>query len=81
MSLSYHDTNRLPNWARVEWHRDEYSYESEVWFGIRCADGNVGLKIGMPEEFGQRSVTRRKVLQDMIEQLTIQLATITLEEK
>jgi hypothetical protein len=35
----------------------------------------------MPEEFGQKSVTRRQILEDMIEQLTVQLATLTLEDK
>ena len=81
MSLSYHDTDRLPNWAKIEWHHDVHRYENEVWFGIRCYDGNVGLKIIMPEEFGQKSVTRRQILEDMIEQLTVQLATLTLEDK
>ncbi len=81
MSLTYHDTNRLPTWARCEWHKDSYRYESQVWFGVKCVDGIVAIKVTMPEEFGQMSVTRRKVLQDMIEQLTVQLATITLEEK
>ena len=81
MSLTYHSADRLPPWARVEWHADQYRYESEVWFGVRCADGNVHVKVTMPEEFGQRTVTRRKILQDMIEQLTVQLATVTLEDK
>lgn len=81
MALTYHAVDRLPNWARCEWHHDAYKYESEVWFGIRCVDGTVKLKVTMPEEFGQQSITRRLVLQDMIEQLTVQLATITLEEK
>lgn len=80
MALSYHAVRELPNWARCEWHHDAYSYESQVWFGVSCADGNVTLKVVMPEEFGQRSTTRRKILQDMIEQLTVQLATLTLEE-
>jgi hypothetical protein len=80
MSLSYHDAQRLPSWARCEWHHDTYKYESQVWFGVRCADGSVHVKVTMPEEFGQKSITRRAVLQDMIEQLTVQLAHVTLEE-
>jgi hypothetical protein len=80
MSLSYHDTQILPSWARVEWRHDSYRYESQVWFGVRCADGSVHVNVTMPEEFGQKSITRRAVLQDMIEQLTIQLAEVTLEE-
>ena len=80
MSLSYHDTQRLPDWARVEWQHDPYKYESQVWFGVRCVDGYVKLVATMPEEFGQKSITRRKILQDLIEQLTVQLATVTLEE-
>lgn len=80
MSLSYHDTQRLPHWARCEWKHDHYRYESQVWFGVKCRDGYVTLQVTMPEEFGQQSVTRRKVLQDVIEQLTAQLAVATLEE-
>ena len=80
MSLSYHDKDRLPQWARVEWHHDPYKYESQVWFGVKCADGYAKLVVTMPEEFGQKNTTRRKILQDMIEQLTVQLATVTLEE-
>jgi hypothetical protein len=81
MALTYHAADRLPSWARCEWHHDAYSYESQVWFGVHCADGNVHVTVTMPEEFGQRSITRRVVLQDMIEQLTVQLAKATLEEK
>jgi hypothetical protein len=81
MALTYHDAQRLPSWARVGWHHDSFRYESQVWFGVRCADGNVHLKVTMPEEFGQKITTRRQVLQDMIEQLTVQLAHVTLEEK
>jgi hypothetical protein len=80
MSLSYHDAQILPSWARVEWRHDSYKYESQVWFGVRCADGSVHVNVTMPEEFGQKSITRRAVLQDMIEQLTVQLAKVTLEE-
>ena len=80
MSLSYHDAQILPSWARVEWRHDSYKYESQVWFGVRCADGSVHVNVTMPEEFGQKSITRRAVLQDMIEQLTVQLAHVTLEE-
>jgi hypothetical protein len=39
------------------------------------------MKITMPEEFAQPSPSRRRILQDLIEQLTVQLATVTLEEK
>ena len=81
MSLSYHDTQKLPVWARVDWFHDAYKYESQVWFGVKCADGTVAVKVTMPEEFGQQTITRRRILQDLIEQLTVQLATITLEEK
>jgi hypothetical protein len=34
----------------------------------------------MPEQFAQPSPNRRRILQDMIEQLTVQLAKATLEE-
>lgn len=80
MAIAYSSTDRLPHWARVEWVQDAYMYESQVWFGIKCVDGPISVKVTMPEEFGQQSVTRRKVLQSMIEQLTVQLATVTLEE-
>lgn len=80
MALAYSDTDRLPYWARCEWQHDPYKYESQVWFGVKCADGYVQLKVTMPEEFGQKTITRRKILQDMIEQLTVQLAKATLEE-
>ena len=81
MALTYHDTQKLPSWARVDWQHDAYKYESQVWFGIRCIDGPVHVKVTMPEEFAQSSPSRRRILQDMIEQLTVQLATVTLEEK
>jgi hypothetical protein len=36
--------------------------------------------VTMPEQFAQPSPSRRRILQDMIEQLTVQLAKATLEE-
>ncbi len=80
MSLSYHDSQRLPHWAKVRWDHDAYKYESKVWFGVTCVDGMVAVNVSMPEEFAQPSPSRRRILQDMIEQLTIQLAEVTLEE-
>lgn len=80
MALTYHATDRLPHWARCEWHHDAHKYESQVWFGVRCVDGWVRMNVTMPEEFGQKSITQRQVLQDLIEQLTVQLAKVTLEE-
>ena len=81
MAITYSATDRLPNWAKVQWVHDAYKYESQVWFGVHCVDGPITVKVTMPEEFGVKSITRRKILQDMIEQLTVQLATVTLEEK
>ena len=80
MSLSYHDTQKLPHWAKVQWEHDAHKYESKVWFGVRCTDGMVAVNVTMPEEFGYPSPNRRRILQDMIEQLTVQLAKVTLEE-
>jgi len=81
MALTYSATDRLPNWAKVQWVHDAYKYESQVWFGVQCVDGPITVKVTMPEEFAQQSPSRRRILQDMIEQLTVQLATVTLEEK
>ena len=80
MSLSYHDKDRLPHWAKVQWDHDPYKYESKVWFGVQCVDGMIAVNVTMPEEFAQPSPNRRRILQDMIEQLTVQLAKATLEE-
>ena len=80
MALTYSTPDRLPNWAKVQWRHDSLQYESEVWFGVQCTDGLIKLVVTMPEEFAQPSPNRRRILQDMIEQLTVQLATATLEE-
>jgi hypothetical protein len=80
MALTYHDTQKLPSWARCEWQHNAHNYESKVWFGVRCVDGPVYVEVTMPEEFAQPSPSRRRILQDMIEQLTVQLAKATLEE-
>jgi hypothetical protein len=80
MSLSYHDSQRLPHWAKVQWDHDAHKYESKVWFGVQCTDGMIAVNVTMPEEFAQPSPSRRRILQDMIEQLTVQLAKVTLEE-
>ena len=81
MALTYSATDRLPHWAKVQWEHDAYKYESKVWFGVQCIDGMIAVNVTMPEEFAQPSPSRRRILQDMIEQLTVQLATATLEEK
>lgn len=80
MALTYSTPDRLPNWAMVQWRHDSLQYESEVWFGVKCTDGLIELVVTMPEEFAQPSPNRRRILQDMIEQLTVQLAKATLEE-
>lgn len=80
MAITYSATDRLPNWAKVQWVHDAYKYESQVWFGVHCVDGPITVKVTMPEEFAQPSPSRRRILQDLIEQLTVQLATVTLEE-
>ena len=80
MSLSYHDSQRLPHWAKVQWDHDAHKYESKVWFGVQCTDGMIVDYVKMPEEFAQPSPSRRRILLDMIEQLTVQLAKATLEE-
>ena len=80
MAIAYSSTDRLPHWAQVKWDHDAYKYESKVWFGVQCIDGMIAVNVSMPEEFAQPSPSRRRILQDMIEQLTIQLAEVTLEE-
>jgi hypothetical protein len=40
----------------------------------------IAVNVTMPEQFAQPSPSRRRILQDMIEQLTVQLAKVTLEE-
>jgi hypothetical protein len=80
MALTYSATDRLPHWARTHWEHDPYKYESKVWFGVQCIDGPIQVAVTMPEQFAQPSPNRRRILQDMIEQLTVQLAKATLEE-
>jgi hypothetical protein len=80
MAVTYSTPDRLPNWAQVQWDHDAHNYESKVWFGVRCTDGPIQVVVTMPEEFAQPSPSRRRILQDMIEQLTVQLAKVTLEE-
>lgn len=80
MAIAYSSTERLPNWAKVQWEHDAYKYTSKVWFGVQCTDGVIAVNVTMPEEFAQPSPSRRRILQDMIEQLTVQLAKATLEE-
>jgi hypothetical protein len=80
MALTYSTPDRLPNWAAVKWEHDSMQYESQVWFGIKCTDGPIQVVVTMPEEFGFPTPNRRRILQDMIEQLTVQLAKVTLEE-
>lgn len=80
MAIAYSSADRLPHWAKVNWERDMYRYESKVWFGVQCTDGPIQVVVTMPEEFAQPSRNRRRILQDMIEQLTVQLAKATLEE-
>jgi hypothetical protein len=80
MAITYSSTDRLPHWAQVHWDHDTHKYESKVWFGVRCTDGPIQVVVTMPEQFAQPSPSRRRILQDMIEQLTVQLAKVTLEE-
>lgn len=80
MAITYSSADRLPHWARVRWDHDQYKYESKVWLGIHCVDGPIQVVVTMPEQFAQPSPNRRRILQDMIEQLTVQLAKATLEE-
>ncbi len=80
MAIAYSSTDRLPHWARVQWDHDAYRYESKVYFGVHCTDGPISVVVTMPEQFAQPAPNRRRILQDMIEQLTVQLAKATLEE-
>jgi hypothetical protein len=80
MAITYEAADRLPHWAMVRWDHDSYKYESRVWFGVQCTDGMIAVNVTMPEEFAQPSPSRRRILLDMIEQLTVQLAKATLEE-
>jgi len=80
MAIAYSSTERLPHWAQVKWNHDANLYESKVWLVVRCIDGPIDVVVTMPEQFAQPSPNRRRILQDMIEQLTVQLAKVTLEE-
>jgi hypothetical protein len=80
MAITYQAADRLPHWAKVQWDHDAHKYESKVWFGVQCTDGMIAVNVTMPEEFAQPSPSRRRILLDMIEQLTVQLAKATLEE-
>lgn len=72
---------RLPHWAKVQYYRDFPSEMARVYFGVLCTDGHVALNIAMSSSMWEPVKTKREVLEDMIEQLTVQLATLTLEEK
>jgi hypothetical protein len=79
MALAY-NTKSLPPWAFVQWDANPNLYETSVKFAVKCSDGLVRIDTTMPEEFAMEKVTRRMVIEDMMKQLTIQLAIVTLEE-
>jgi hypothetical protein len=73
--------SQLPHWAKVQYYRDVPSEMAKVYFGVLCTDGRVAINVAMSSSMWEQGKTRREVLEDMIEQLTVQLATLTLEEK
>ena len=82
MALSYqHPEGKLPHWAKVHRHFDIAADVSHVAFDVICVDGTVRIKTSMPDSLWGSGQTKREVIENMIEQLTVQLATLTLEEK
>lgn len=82
MALSYtHPEGRLPHWAKIHRHLDVAADVSHVAFDVICVDGTVSVVTMMPDSLWGSGKTKREVIEDMIEQLTVQLATLTLEEK
>ena len=73
--------SQLPHWAKVQYYRDIPSEMAKVHLGVICSDGRVSLNVAMSSSMWEQGKTKREVLEDMIEQLTVQLATLTLEEK
>jgi hypothetical protein len=71
----------LPHGIRVQSRRDIDTEISHVALAITCIDGYVRLGLSMPDSLWTSQKRKRQVLEEMIEQLTVQLATITLEEK
>ncbi len=71
----------LPHWLRVQSRRDIATEMSYVAFAISCIDGYVRLGISMPDSLWSSQKRKRQILEEMIEQLTVQLATLALEEK
>ena len=82
MAVTYSQLeSQLPHWVKVHRHFDVAADVSHVAFDVTCIDGYVKLKVSMPDSLWTSQKRKRQVLEDMIEQLTVQLATLTLEEK
>jgi hypothetical protein len=72
---------KLPHWIKIQSQRDIVSEMSYVALAVTCIDGYVKLGVSMPDSLWASQKIKRQVLEDMIEQLTAQLAILTLEEK
>jgi hypothetical protein len=72
---------KLPHWIKIQSQRDIVSEMSYVALAVTCIDGYVKLGVSMPDSLWTSQKRKREVIENMIEQLTVQLATLTLEEK
>jgi hypothetical protein len=79
MAIAYSPAHCMPSWAKVQWQHDPLQLYVSVLYTVTCEDGAIRLLVTMPDATSH-ALKRRRVLQSMIEQLNVQLATLTLEE-
>jgi hypothetical protein len=76
----------LPQWCVVEGYHDSNNQDWRFRIGMQCVDADVRVldipayPIRAAGRSDRLQLTRRQLLELLIEQLTVQLATVTLEE-
>ncbi len=76
----------LPRWCVVEGYHDFNNQDWRFRIGMQCLDADVRVMdipaytVSAAGRSDRLRLTRRQLLELLIEQLTVQLATATLEE-
>jgi hypothetical protein len=76
----------LPQWCVVEGYHDINNQDWRFRIGMQCVDADVRVldipaySVRAAGRSDRLQLTRRQLLELLIEQLTVQLATVTLEE-
>jgi hypothetical protein len=75
---------RSPNWIRAEINDDYRDACIYADIGVRCRDGWVHVMHSRIDHYQQNDIdmrkTRRELLQELHEHITLELARLTLEE-